>query len=241
MSGIAEHREQLHVAIIMDGNGRWATRKSLDRLKGHAKGAERVREIVEASVHEGLTHLTLFAFSTENWKRSEREVSGLMKLFHRFIRSEKAKLISNGIRVRFIGSRDRLDDQLLSLMDGLEDQTASNTRLELTVALNYGGRDEIARAAKRLGQMVSDGEISADEITQDLLEQHLDTKDLPDPDLIIRTSGEFRTSNFLPWQSVYSEYVFVETTWPDFTSAMLVDTMNTFKDRTRRFGAVLTK
>ena len=236
-----EYNQQLHVAIIMDGNGRWATRKSLDRLKGHAKGAERVREIVEASVHQGLSHLTLFAFSTENWQRSEREVSGLMKLFHRFIRSEKAKLVSNGIRVRFIGSRDRLDDQLLSLMDGLEDQTSHNTRLELTVALNYGGRDEIARATKTICEKVKAGTLDCEDITTELMNDHMDTRGLPDPDLVIRTSGEYRISNFLPWQSVYSEYAFVETTWPDFTPQMLTDTIEAFKNRTRRFGTVLTK
>ncbi|GLQ34218.1 isoprenyl transferase [Amylibacter marinus] len=231
--------EQLHVAIIMDGNGRWATRKSMDRLKGHARGAERVRDIVEVSAGMGITQLTLFAFSTENWKRSEREVSGLMTLFHRFIRSEKAKLIENGIRVRFIGCRERLDDQLVTLMAGLEQQTSMNTALELNVALNYGGRDEITRAMQGIAAEVSAGRLAAADICEETVAQHLDTADISDPDLVIRTSGEYRTSNFLPWQSVYAEYAFVEATWPDFTPELLHETIESFKGRNRRFGAVM--
>jgi len=233
--------QDLHVAIIMDGNGRWATAKSLARLKGHAKGAERVRDIVDASLDIGISHLTLFAFSTENWRRSEGEVLGLMALFRRFIRSEAAKLYARGCKVRFIGSREKLDSGLIDLMEGLEAQTASNDTLYLTIALNYGGRDEIARVAKELAEKASKGELDPQDIDIDLFGSHLDTKGLPDPDLVIRTSGEYRTSNFLPWQSVYAEYVFEETTWPDFDKAMFEKTLNEFKGRNRRFGAVSSK
>lgn len=225
----------------MDGNGRWATAKSLARLKGHAKGADRVRDIVDAALDLNISHLTLFAFSTENWKRSEGEVVGLMALFRRFIRSEAAKLFSHGVKVRFIGSRDRLDPSLIDLMEGLEQQTANNTKLHLTIALNYGGRDEIARAAQKAAMMVQNGQIEIDDINIDLLDAQMDTHGLPDPDLVIRTSGEYRTSNFLPWQSVYAEYVFEETTWPDFDKSLFEKTLEEFKGRNRRFGAVSAK
>lgn len=233
--------QDLHVAIIMDGNGRWATAKSLARLKGHAKGADRVRDIVEASLDLGISHLTLFAFSTENWKRSEGEVLGLMALFRRFIRSEAAKLYSRGCKVRFIGSREKLDSGLIDLMEGLEAQTAQNDTLHLTIALNYGGRDEIVRVAKDLARKAISGALDTEDIDIDLFDAHMDTKGLPDPDLVIRTSGEYRTSNFLPWQSVYAEYVFEETTWPDFDKALYEKTLNEFKGRNRRFGAVSSK
>ena len=232
---------QLHVAIIMDGNGRWATAKSMARLKGHAKGADRVRDIVDASLDMGISHLTLFAFSTENWKRSEVEVLGLMALFRRFIRSEAAKLFSRGVKVRFIGSLDHLDNSLIDLMNGLEQQTKNNDELYLTIALNYGGRDEIARAAKAIAFKVQNGKIDPQTIDIDTVEQHLDTYGLPDPDLVIRTSGEYRTSNFLPWQSVYAEYVFEDTTWPDFDKNLFAKTLDEFKGRNRRFGAVSSK
>jgi undecaprenyl diphosphate synthase len=233
--------QDLHVAIIMDGNGRWATAKSLARLKGHAKGADRVRDIVDAAMDMDISHQTLFAFSTENWKRSEGEVLGLMALFRRFIRSEAAKLFSRGVKVRFIGSRDRLDKSLISLMEGLEAQTADNDKLYLTIGLNYGGRDEIARTAKKLALMVKSGEIEPDDIDIDAFSAQLDTHGLPDPDLVIRTSGEYRTSNFLPWQSVYAEYVFEDTTWPDFDKHLFAKTLEEFKGRNRRFGAVSSK
>tara|TARA_R110002096_G_scaffold97354_4_gene217036 strand:- start:42498 stop:43175 length:678 start_codon:yes stop_codon:yes gene_type:complete len=225
----------------MDGNGRWATAKSLTRLKGHAKGADRVRDIVESALDIGISHLTLFAFSTENWKRSEDEVLGLMAIFRRFIRSEAAKLFSRGVKVRFIGSRDRLDQSLVGLMEGLENQTAANNSLYLTIGLNYGGRDEIARAAKAIALKVKNNEIDPQNINIDLFETHLDTFGLPDPDLVIRTSGEYRTSNFLPWQSVYAEYVFENTTWPDFDKELFIKTLNEFTGRNRRFGAVLSQ
>ncbi len=232
---------EMHVAIIMDGNGRWATARGMQRLVGHAKGADRVRDIVEAAVDHGLGHLTLFAFSTENWKRSEAEVKGLMALFRRFIRAEKANLYTKGVRVRFIGSRDGLEQPLLDLMTGLEEQTKDCKRLTLTIAINYGGRDEIVRATQRVAKAVAAGRLAADEITEEMLAGQMDTADLPDPDLIIRTSGEYRVSNFLPWQSVYSEYLFEKTTWPDFTPSIFAGILNEFKNRDRRYGAVVQK
>jgi undecaprenyl diphosphate synthase len=227
-----------HVAIIMDGNGRWATSRGLPRLAGHKRGAERVREIVESCPELAISHLTLFAFSTENWKRPAQEVVGLMRLFRRYIKKEGARLVAEGVRVRFIGGRERLDADLQALMAGLEAQTAANDRLHLTVAINYGGRDEILRATRRIAEAVRAGRIRAEEVTQEIIEQHLDTAGLPDPDLVVRTSGESRVSGFLPWQTAYAEFAFVETRWPDFTAEMFAAQIRGFGARERRFGAV---
>ena len=231
--------ENLHVAIVMDGNGRWANERALARLKGHAKGADRVRHIVRASLDMNVTHLTLFAFSTENWKRSESEVVGLMGLFKKFMKSEAKKLLINGVKVRFIGDRSRLDKSLIKLMDELELLTIANDNLHLTIALNYGGRDEIVRATKKISEKVKLGVLNIDDITVEMLSDNLDTFDLPDPDLVIRTSGEVRTSNFLPWQCAYSEYVFEKTNWPDFNNDIYEEILIEFKNRERRFGAIL--
>ena len=231
--------ENLHVAIVMDGNGRWANERALARLKGHAKGAERVRHIVRASLDMDVTHLTLFAFSTENWKRSESEVVGLMGLFKKFMKSEAKKLLVNGVKVRFIGDRSRLDKSLIILMDELEILTTENDNLHLTIALNYGGRDEIVRATKKISEKVKLGILNINDITVEMFSNNLDTFDLPDPDLVIRTSGEVRTSNFLPWQCAYSEYVFEKTNWPDFNNDIYEEILIEFKNRERRFGAIL--
>ena len=231
--------ENLHVAIVMDGNGRWANERALARLKGHAKGADRVRHIVRASLDMNVTHLTLFAFSTENWKRSENEVVGLMSLFKKFMKSEAKKLLINGVRVRFIGDRSRLDKSLIKLMSELELLTIENDNLHLTIALNYGGRDEIVRATKKISEKVKLGVLNIDDITVEMISNNLDTFDLPDPDLVIRTSGEVRTSNFLPWQCAYSEYVFEKTNWPDFNNDIYEEILIEFKNRERRFGAIL--
>ena len=231
--------ENLHVAIVMDGNGRWANERALARLKGHAKGADRVRHIVRASLDMNVTHLTLFAFSTENWKRSESEVVGLMGLFKKFMKSEAKKLLINGVKVRFIGDRSRLDKSLIKLMDELELLTIANNNLHLTIALNYGGRDEIVRATKKISEKVKLGVLNIDDITVEMFSNNLDTFDLPDPDLVIRTSGEVRTSNFLPWQCAYSEYVFEKTNWPDFNNDIYDEILIEFKNRERRFGAIL--
>ena len=227
-----------HVAIIMDGNGRWAESRGLPRLSGHRRGADRVREIVEACPALAISHLTLFAFSTENWKRPFLEVQGLMRLFRRYIKKEGARLVAEGVRVRFIGGRDPLDADLRALMAGLEAQTVDNDQLHLTVAINYGGRDEILRATRRLAEAAREGRIRAEEITPEMIGDHLDTAGLPDPDLILRTSGEYRVSGFLPWQAAYSEYAFIDTRWPDFTAEMLAAQINGFGRRERRFGAV---
>lgn len=227
-----------HVAIIMDGNGRWAQARGRPRLFGHHAGARRVREVVEACPGLGVKYLTVFAFSTENWKRTQAEVAGLMSLFRRYIIKETRTLKDNGIRVRFIGDRVRLDAKLITLMDTLEEETSGNDLVHLTVALNYGGRDEVARATKRLARDVADGRLRPEDVDEETLPKYLDTHVLPDPDLVIRTSGEARISNFLLWQSAYSEYEFIDTLWPDFSADELERLCRNFGSRERRFGAV---
>lgn len=229
-----------HVAIIMDGNGRWAQAKGKPRLFGHHAGAKRVREIVEACPDLGVKYLTIFAFSTENWKRTQTEVAGLMSLFRRYITKEARALRDEGVRVRFIGGdRVRLDKKLVKLMDELEGLTEENDRVHLTIALNYGGRDEVARATKRLAQDVAlGGRLDPESVDEETLPKYLDTCVLPDPDLVIRTSGEARISNFLLWQSAYAEYEFIDTLWPDFSQAVFADIVDGYAGRERRFGAV---
>ena len=223
-----------HVAIIMDGNGRWAKNRGWPRLVGHRRGAERVKQIVRACPDLGVNWLTVYAFSTENWKRSTEEVLGLMGIFARYIEREADGLAAEGVRMRFIGGRERLDAKLQRLMAGIEARTAGNTRLNLTVAINYGGRDELVRAATRLAQRVARGEIETP--TEADLADCLDTAGQPDPDLVIRTSGETRTSNFLPFQAAYSEYEFTQVLWPDFTPEHLAAILDRFGLRDRRFG-----
>ena len=223
----------------MDGNGRWAQAQGKPRLYGHQAGATRVREIVEACPRLGVKYLTIFAFSTENWKRTQAEVSGLMTLFRRYITKEARALRDNGIRVRFIGDRIKLDEKLVSMMDDLELMTADNDLVHLTVALNYGGRDEVARATKRLSRDIKAGRLDPEAVDAETLARYLDTYVLPDPDLVIRTSGEARISNFLLWQSAYSEYEFIDTLWPDFTADIFAGIIENFGKRERRFGAVL--
>ena len=228
-----------HVAIIMDGNGRWATQRGRPRLFGHHAGARRVREIVEACPDLGVKYLTIFAFSTENWKRTQSEVSGLMKLFRRYIEREAKALLQDGVRVRFIGDRQKLDDKLVSLMDNLELYTLGNDKVHLTIALNYGGRDEVTRAAQRLAFEVEQGRLSPKDVDAETLAKFLDTRFLPDPDLVIRTSGEARISNFLLWQTAYAEYEFVDTLWPDFNAEEFGKILSRYGNRERRFGAVM--
>ncbi|SMH57770.1 undecaprenyl diphosphate synthase [Maritimibacter sp. HL-12] len=227
-----------HVAIIMDGNGRWAQSRGRPRLFGHHAGAKRVREIVEACPDLGVEYLTIFAFSTENWKRTQTEVAGLMSLFRRYITSQARDLKDNGVRVRFIGDRVKLEASLIKMMDDLEALTADNTRVHLTVAINYGGRDEVARATKRLAQDVAAGKLDPDGIDEETLPKYLDTCLLPDPDLVIRTSGEARISNFLLWQSAYAEYEFIETLWPDFSPEVFAGVVEGYAGRDRRYGGV---
>ena len=228
-----------HVAIIMDGNGRWATQRGRPRLFGHHAGARRVGEMVEACPDLGVKYLTIFAFSTENWKRTQSEVSGLMKLFRRYIEREAKALLQDGVRVRFIGDRQKLDDKLVSLMDNLELYTSGNDKVHLTIALNYGGRDEVTRAAQRLAFEVEQGRLSPKDVDVETLAKFLDTRFLPDPDLVIRTSGEARISNFLLWQTAYAEYEFVDTLWPDFNAEEFGKILSRYGNRERRFGAVM--
>lgn len=228
-----------HVAIIMDGNGRWATNRGWPRLVGHRKGAERVKQIVRCAPDIGIRWLTIYAFSTENWKRSTEEVLGLMSIFARYIEREADRLAAEGVRMRFIGDRSRLDPKLQRLMSGIETRTAGLTRLNLTVAINYGGRDEIVRATQRLAADVAAGRLNPDDVCDEAISARLDTADIPDPDLVIRTSGETRTSNFLPWQSAYSEYEFTDTLWPDFTPDELARIVGGFGTRERRFGGII--
>ncbi len=224
----------------MDGNGRWARARGKPRLFGHKMGARRVREVVEACPDHGVRYLTLYAFSTENWKRAPAEVAGLMALFRTFIRSETEELVREGVRVRFIGDRRPLNSKLRRMMGELEQATARNETLNLTVALNYGARDELARAAARMAADVAAGRVCAETVDAESLRPYLDTCELPDPDLVIRTSGETRISNFLLWQAAYSEFEFTPVSWPDFGRAEFGRILGNFGTRERRFGAVLT-
>jgi len=236
----ALHRndEARHVAIIMDGNGRWATGRGMPRLAGHAKGVEVLRGVLKACPDLGVRYLTLYAFSTEHWKRSKTEVSGLMRLFRRYIRKESATLIENDVRVRFIGNRHRLDPDLQKLMGWLEEATHHKTGLHVTVAIDYGGRDEIIRATRRAMEAADRGEIAPGDLCEETLGRYMDTADLPDPDLVLRTSGEVRISNFLLWQAAYSEYEFLDICWPDFNETVLAECLARYDQRDRRFGAV---
>ncbi len=225
-----------HVAIIMDGNGRWAKNRGWPRLVGHRRGAERVKEIVRACPELGIRWLTVYAFSTENWKRSTEEVLGLMGIFARYIEKEADGMSAEGVRLRFIGARERLDPRLQALMAGIEERTAPNTRLNFNVAINYGGRDELRRAFARCARDVAEGRLDPEAVNDAAISARLDTAGMPDPELVIRTSGETRTSNFLPWQAAYAEYEFSPTLWPDFTPEELGRILANFGCRERRFG-----
>ncbi len=228
-----------HVAIIMDGNGRWAQSRGLSRLAGHGRGAEALRRTVAAAVELGLDYLTVFAFSSENWERPSDEVDGLMGLLRRYLRGEVAELHENGVRLRFIGEHDRLPDDIVELIVDAESLTAGNQRLTLTVALNYGGRREFVLAARHLAAAAAAGRLDPDSIGEQRVAAALFTADLPDPDLIIRTSGERRMSNFLLWQSAYSEFVFLDKCWPDFGKEDLEAAILEYRSRQRRYGDVL--
>lgn len=238
MKDAAQSKGPRHVAIIMDGNGRWAQQRGRPRLMGHHAGAKRVREIVEACPDHGVEYLTIYAFSTENWKRTQSEVAGLMSLFRRYIEKEANALRAENVRVRFIGDRMQLDPKLVRLMDNLEDRTKDCTRVNLTIAINYGSRDEVGRAINSLARDVKAGQLDPERIDEQTLTRYLDTCVLPDPDLVIRTSGEARVSNFLLWQSAYAEYEFSETLWPDYSAAEFAKSIDRFKNRDRRFGGV---
>ncbi len=226
-----------HVAIIMDGNGRWAKARGLPRIMGHRQGAEAVRRAVIASKELGIDYLTLFGFSSENWKRPFQEVGDLMGLLRHYLRGEVAELHRKGVRMRIIGERSRLDPDIIALIENAEQLTAGNDGLNLTIALSYGGRAEIALAARKLAEEVAAGRLSPDEIDEDAVTGNMMTHDLPDPDLVIRTSGEQRISNFLLWQAAYAEFLFTPTLWPDFGKADLERALHDYHRRERRYGA----
>ncbi len=230
-----------HVAIIMDGNGRWASARGLPRGEGHRRGVEAVRKTVRAAGEMGISFLTIFSFSAENWSRPPSEIRDLMGLLRRFVRNDLAELHQNRVKVRVIGERGDLDPDIRRLLEEAEELTKDNDGLVLVVAFNYGARQEIARAAARVAAMVKTGEIEASAITAEMLGQNLDAPDLPDPDLIIRTSGEQRLSNFLLWQAAYSELVFVPTYWPDFDRATLEGAIAEYHRRERRFGGLIAQ
>jgi undecaprenyl diphosphate synthase len=230
-----------HVAIIMDGNGRWAAARGLPRSEGHRRGVEALRKTVRAAGELGISILTIFSFSAENWSRPEPEIRDLMSLLRRFIRNDLAELHQNRVRVRVIGERTNLEPDIRRLLEEAEDLTKDNDRITLVVAFNYGARQEIARAAARIAVDVNAGRIDPSAVTADLIGQNLDAPDVPDPDLIIRTSGEQRLSNFLLWQAAYSELVFVPTYWPDFDRAALENAIAEYRRRERRFGGLIAK
>tara|TARA_B100001123_G_scaffold200550_1_gene227693 strand:+ start:104 stop:844 length:741 start_codon:yes stop_codon:yes gene_type:complete len=229
-----------HIAIIMDGNGRWAKARGLPRIEGHRRGVEAVRKVVEAASNLGVTYLTLFGFSSENWKRPEREVEDLMLLLRLYLRSEIAEMNKNNIRFRMIGERQALPQSVVELINHAESTTFKNDGLTLVLALSYGGRQEIVAAAKTLSRRVTKGEIDIDTIDDRCFGAHLLTSSIPDPDLLIRTSGEQRVSNFLLWQIAYSEFVFLDVLWPDFGATQLHDAITEFQSRERRYGASTT-
>ncbi|MCW1409309.1 isoprenyl transferase [Rhizobium sp. 1AS11] len=227
-----------HVAIIMDGNGRWAKQRGLPRTMGHRKGVEAVRETVRAAGAAGIKYLTLFAFSSENWRRPEAEVSDLLGLLKAFIRRDLAELHRQNVRIKVIGDRHSLRSDILGLLLEAEETTKDNTSLTLVIAFNYGSRDEIARAVVSLACDVEAGRLRAQDITPALINARLDTAGIPDPDLIIRTSGEERLSNFLLWQAAYSEFIFLPEYWPDFSPEIFRSALETFASRDRRFGGL---
>lgn len=227
-----------HVAIIMDGNGRWARKRHLPRAAGHVAGVSAVRTIVRTATDIGLENLTLYAFSSENWKRPAGEVSHLMGLFRLYFREDVDELVERRVRMRIIGNRSRADDDILHMIEDGERRTAHGTGLTLTFAFDYGAQEEIAAAARDMARAAARGELNPETITPEFFASRLSTQGLPDPDLVIRTSGEHRLSNFLLWQSAYSELAFVDTLWPDFSRAMFLDILKSFAQRERRFGSV---
>ncbi len=224
-----------HVAIIMDGNGRWARQRMMPRNYGHKVGAENVEQICEDAWNLGIKYLTVYAFSTENWKRPQAEVDTLMKLFYKYLVEYLERIMKNNMCVRIIGDRNGLSDKINEAIDRLEEESAGNTGLNFTIALNYGSRDEMIRAMRR---MVSDGHSDPDSISEEVFNSYLDTSMLPDPDLVIRTSGEQRISNYLLWQIAYSELYFTDAAWPDFDRQHLIEAIREFTHRDRRFGGV---
>ena len=234
----ARHGLPRHVGLIMDGNGRWAQARGLPRIEGHRRGVEALRRTVRAAVEMNIRFLSVYAFSAENWRRPFEEVSFLMGLLKRYIRNDLAELDGNNVRIRVIGRRDDLGPDVLALLDHAVATTRDNKGLTLVIAFNYGGRQEITDAVRKLALRIADGSLAPGDITPELLADHLNTADIPDPDLIIRTSGEQRLSNFLLWQAAYSEFVFLDVKWPDFGPAAFEAALGQYAARHRRFGAV---
>lgn len=228
-----------HIAVIMDGNGRWAKSRGLPRVAGHRAGADAVRRIVEAAASAGVSYLTLYSFSSENWKRPEEEVRDLMGLLRRYLKAEIAELHGKDIRFKVIGDRKRLAPDIIRLIEDAEEMTAENSRMTLVLALSYGAREEIASAARKLAQSAAMGLINPEAIDEEVFAAHLYTGGIPDPDLLIRTSGEQRISNFLLWQMAYTEFTFVDKFWPDFSEEDLSQAIRDYSKRERRYGAVV--
>jgi undecaprenyl diphosphate synthase len=238
VASLDPHRLPRHVAIIMDGNGRWAKKRLLNRIKGHEKGADAVRAVVKACREVGISYLTLYAFSTENWQRPRMEIEALMTLLQRFLQTEARELLTNNIRLDTIGETDRLPADVRRSLEQVMSQTRGNDGLRLILALSYGSRSEIIHAMRKIASEVAAGRLSPAAIDEAVLSQTLFTHDIPDPDLLIRTSGEMRLSNFLLWQLAYAEFHFTSTLWPDFGKAELVHILTDFQRRERRFGRV---
>ncbi len=227
-----------HVAIILDGNGRWAKKRAMPRNYGHVQGARTVEQIIEDGYHMGIEYITVYAFSTENWKRSNDEVSALMKLLQNYLIDCIERSTKNNMKVRVIGDKSGLDDKIVARINELEEATRTATGLKFTIAINYGGRDEICRAVTKIAKEVSQQLLKPEDITENLISNRLDTAGIPDPDLLIRTSGEERLSNFLPWQLAYTEFYFTDVLWPDFTKEDLLKAIRYYNGRERRFGGV---
>lgn len=239
MENDASYHPLRHVAIIMDGNGRWAQARMLPRSHGHKAGVDALKKTVRAAREFGIEYLTLFSFSSENWSRPEREINELFSLLRLFIRRDLAELHKNNVRVRIIGSRHGLPADVLKLLVEAEKLTRNNDAQTLIIAFNYGSRDEIANAVKLIAEKVLSGQMSLGDINPDTVSQHLHTSDIPDPDMIIRTSGEKRLSNFLMWQSAYSELVFVDCLWPEFNKIVFGKCLDEYNNRTRKFGGLV--
>ena len=229
-----------HVAFILDGNGRWAKKRMLPRNAGHVEGAKVVEQILEDAYHLGIKYVTMYAFSTENWKRSKDEVGALMGLLKKYLMNCIERCSKNNMRVKVIGDISALDQNLQDRIIELEEKSKNNSGLQFYIALNYGGRDEIRRAIQEIAKECQDGNITPEEITEECISAHLDTKGVPDPDLMIRTSGEIRLSNFLPWQLAYTEFYFTEVLWPDFNKEELIKAILHYNGKERRFGGVLS-
>ena len=225
-----------HIAIIMDGNGRWAKARHKPRLYGHQEGVKTVRKIVEFASEINVKCLTLYSFSTENWSRPKAEIAGLFGLLRRYVTDDLQTLHERGVCIRILGSRNGLSKDMLALLDNVESKTKDNTNFFLNIAFNYGGRDEIVRAAQAYAKDVADNAISSENLTEEIFADYLDTNGLPVPDLVIRTSGEYRISNFLLWQTAYAEFVFTDILWPDFSTQDFLNAIDTYRQRERRFG-----